>query len=137
MRKNCSTDREKLLKFEAEVQEFPKILRSLEQFIQAEKGQKKIWQQSAFLTCSWRFLMSHKLENYSSNWKNLLGFRNIQEKLENGFVTGIAYVAKKGYLYQDPYVGFKFASFVSWINKPSSPENYEIFIHQYFYVGLG
>ena len=34
MRKNCSSDREKLLKFEAEGREFAKILRSLEQFIQ-------------------------------------------------------------------------------------------------------
>ena len=34
MRKKCSSDREKLLKFEAEGQEFAKFLRSLEQFIQ-------------------------------------------------------------------------------------------------------
>ena len=34
MRKNCSRDQEKLLKFEAEGQEFAKFLRSLEQFIQ-------------------------------------------------------------------------------------------------------
>ena len=33
MRKSCSSDREKLLKFEAEGQEFAKILRSLEQFV--------------------------------------------------------------------------------------------------------
>ena len=32
MRKNCSSDREKLLKFEAEGREFAKFLRSLEQF---------------------------------------------------------------------------------------------------------
>ena len=31
---NCSSDREKLLKFEAGGREFAKILRSLEQFIQ-------------------------------------------------------------------------------------------------------
>ena len=36
MRKNCSSDREKLLKFEAE---FAKFLRSIEQFIQTVKGQ--------------------------------------------------------------------------------------------------
>ena len=35
VRKNCSSDREKLLKFEAEGREFAKFLRSLEQFIQA------------------------------------------------------------------------------------------------------
>ena len=39
MRKNCSTDREKLLKFEAGGRDFAKFLRSLEQFIQTEKGQ--------------------------------------------------------------------------------------------------
>ena len=37
MRKICSSDREKLLKFEAE--EFAKVLGSQEQFIQTEKGQ--------------------------------------------------------------------------------------------------
>ena len=38
VRKNCSSDREKLLKFEDEGQEFAKFLRSLEQFIQTVKG---------------------------------------------------------------------------------------------------
>ena len=32
MRKNCSSDQEKLLKFEAEGREFAKYLKSLEQF---------------------------------------------------------------------------------------------------------
>ena len=39
MRKKFSSDREKLLKFEAEGPEFAKILRSLEQFIQTVTGQ--------------------------------------------------------------------------------------------------
>ena len=39
VRKNCSSDREKLLKFEAEGREFAKILRSLEQFIGTVNGQ--------------------------------------------------------------------------------------------------
>ena len=39
VRKNCSSDRKKLLKLEAEGREFAKILRSLEQFIQTVKGQ--------------------------------------------------------------------------------------------------
>ena len=43
MRKNCSTDQEKLLKFKAEGREFVKFLRSLEQFIQAVKGQNNFW----------------------------------------------------------------------------------------------
>ena len=40
---NCSSDREKLLKFEAEGQEFAKILRSLKQFIQKVKGHNNNW----------------------------------------------------------------------------------------------
>ena len=43
VRKNCSSDGEKLLKFEAEGREFAKILRSLEQFIQTVKGQNNFW----------------------------------------------------------------------------------------------
>ena len=43
VRKNCSCDREKLLKFEAEGREFAKFLRSLEQFIQTVKGQNNFW----------------------------------------------------------------------------------------------
>ena len=38
MRKNCSSDREKLLKFEAEGREFAKILGSVEQFVRTVKG---------------------------------------------------------------------------------------------------
>ena len=41
--KNCSSDRENFLKFEAEGREFAKILRSLEQFIQTVKGQNIFW----------------------------------------------------------------------------------------------
>ena len=43
MRKDCSSDREKLLKFEAEGQEFATILLSLEQFIQTVKDQNNFW----------------------------------------------------------------------------------------------
>ena len=39
MRKNCSSDREKLLKFEAEGREFAIFLRSLEQLIQTVNAQ--------------------------------------------------------------------------------------------------
>ena len=41
--KNCSTDREKLLKFEAENREFSNLLRSLDQFIHTLKGQNNFW----------------------------------------------------------------------------------------------
>ena len=40
---NCSSDREKLSKFEAEGREFAKFLRPLEQFIQTVKGQNNFW----------------------------------------------------------------------------------------------
>ena len=43
VRKNCSSDRDKLLKFEAEGQEFAKLLSSLEQFIQTVNGQNNFW----------------------------------------------------------------------------------------------
>ena len=42
-KKNCSSDREKLLKFQAEGREFAKFLRLLEQFIQTVKGQNNFW----------------------------------------------------------------------------------------------
>jgi hypothetical protein len=41
--KNCSSDQKKLLKFEAEGQEFANFLRSLKQFIQTVKGQNNFW----------------------------------------------------------------------------------------------
>ena len=62
VRKNCSSDQEKVLKFEAEGREFAKFLRPLEQFIQTVKGQNNFWWQNAFLTCSWRFLILDKLK---------------------------------------------------------------------------
>ena len=60
MRKNCSSDREKNLKFEAEDREFENLLRSLEQFIQTSSVQ--FLKENAFLTCSWRFLSTNTLE---------------------------------------------------------------------------
>ena len=43
VRKNCSIDREKNLKFDAEGREFERNLRSLEQFVQTVKGQNNFW----------------------------------------------------------------------------------------------
>ena len=43
VRKRCSSDQEKLLKFAAEGREFATFLRSLEQFIQKVKGQNNFW----------------------------------------------------------------------------------------------
>ena len=42
-KKKCSSDREKLLKFEAEGREFAKVLTSLEQFVWTVKGQNNFW----------------------------------------------------------------------------------------------
>ena len=43
MRKNCSSNREKNYKSEAEGREFAKLFRSLEQFIQTVQGQNNFW----------------------------------------------------------------------------------------------
>ena len=45
---NCSSDREKIVKFEAEGREFAKFLRSLEQFIQTVKGQNNFGNRMLF-----------------------------------------------------------------------------------------
>ena len=84
MRKNFSSDREKLLKFEAEGREFSKFLRSLEQFIQTVKGPNILGNRMLFFSCSWRFLRLDKLEQLKSKLEKFLGLRNMQEKLEKG-----------------------------------------------------
>ena len=81
MRKNCSSDREKLLKFEAEGREFAKNFRSLEQFIQTVKGQNNLWEQNAFLTCSWRFLRHDKLEQLEFKLEKIIGILKHAEKV--------------------------------------------------------
>ena len=52
MRKNCSSDPEKILKFKAEGREFAKVLRSLEQFVQTVKGQNNLCFFNWFLAVS-------------------------------------------------------------------------------------
>ena len=55
--KNCSSNREKLLKFEAEGREFAKkfeITRTI--YSNSERSEQFL------VTCSWRFLISNKLE---------------------------------------------------------------------------
>ena len=70
---NCSSDRKKLLKFEAEGREFAKILRSLEQFIQTVKGQNNFWKQNALLICCWRFLITNNLEQLELKLEKNIG----------------------------------------------------------------
>ena len=45
-----------------------KYLRSQEQFIQTVKGQHNFCKLNTFLTYSWRFLISNKLEQLNTNW---------------------------------------------------------------------
>ena len=81
MRKNCSSDREKLLKFKAEGREFAKFLRSLEQFIQTVKEQFLVSE------CFFNLILEVSQKNCNSNWKKILGVRNMQEKLEKYHVS--------------------------------------------------
>jgi hypothetical protein len=63
--KNCSSDREKLLEFKAECQEFANFLRSLEHFTQKVKGQNNL------LVIEWGFLKLSWIQiQINSNWKN-------------------------------------------------------------------
>ena len=48
VRKNCSSDQEKLLELEAEGQQFATFLKSLEQFIPTAKGQNNFWNRILF-----------------------------------------------------------------------------------------
>ena len=61
MRKNCSSDREKLLKFEAEGREFAKINITRTIYSNSERSEQVLVTE-CFLTCSWKFLISNKLE---------------------------------------------------------------------------
>ena len=85
MRKNCSSDREIFLKFEAEGQECAKFLRSLEQFIQTVKGQNS--EQLLVIECFFNLFLevfrSNKLEQLEFKLQKIIGIYNMQEKLEN------------------------------------------------------
>ena len=65
--KKCSSDRETLLKFHAEGQEFAKILSS-----NSERSEK-ILVTECFLACSWRFLISNKLEQLEFKLEKNIG----------------------------------------------------------------
>ena len=56
-----------------EGREFSKILRSLEKIIQTVKGQNNFLLQNAILTCSWRFLLSNKLEQLDFKLEKNIG----------------------------------------------------------------
>jgi hypothetical protein len=66
VRKNCSTEREKLLKFEAEGREFEKISAN------SERSEKSLVTK-CFLTSSWRFIISNKLEQLEFKCEKIIG----------------------------------------------------------------
>ena len=72
MRKNCSCDRNILLKFEAEGREFATFLRSLEHLFEQEKG-RKVFKTECVLTCFWRFLRSGTLKQLRLKSEKIIG----------------------------------------------------------------
>ena len=75
MRKKCSSDREKLLKFKVEGQEFANFLRSLEQFIKTVKGKNNFWQQNTFFNFN---LLITFFEKMMPNFDNSFGSQSNQ-----------------------------------------------------------
>ena len=73
MRRKCYSDREKLLKFKVEGSEFEKKVFTRTIYSYSERSEQ-------FLVPG-GFSALKKLNNYNSNWKKLLGFRNLQEKI--------------------------------------------------------
>ena len=69
VRRNCSSDQEKLLKFMAEGWEFARILRSLEQHIQTVKVQNNFWNRMLFKVVPGGFSGVINYNNLDSNWK--------------------------------------------------------------------
>ena len=56
----------------AEGREFAKLLRSIEQFIQTERSENFLVTECV-LTCSWRFLISNKLEQLEFKLEKIIG----------------------------------------------------------------
>ena len=82
VRKNCSSDRGKLLKFENEGREAANLLRSQEKFIQTVKGQYNFWNRMLFLVVPEGFSNLNILEQLEFKMKKQLGLRNLQENIE-------------------------------------------------------
>ena len=86
MRKNCFSDREKLLKFEAEGQEFAKVLRYLLRtiYLNSESSEQFLVTESLFdLFLEVSPIIWIRTIRIQIGQK--LGFRNIEEKLEKDF----------------------------------------------------
>ena len=92
-----------VLKFKYVGQEFAKFLRSLEQFIQTVKGQNNFWQQNAFSTYSWSFLMSDEFKQLELKLEKILGFRNMREKLEKTFLLLLLFFHQRALHFLFPF----------------------------------
>ena len=75
---------------------FEKRLRSLDRTICSNRERSE--QFLVFLTCSWSFLSYDELEQLEFKLEKLLGFRNMQEKLQNVDVSPITVFFLKIYL---------------------------------------
>jgi hypothetical protein len=76
VRKKCSSDHEKLLNLEADGREFAKFLRSLDRTIYSNSERSEqilVLNRMLFLTCSWRFLISNKLEQLEFKLEKNIG----------------------------------------------------------------
>ena len=88
MRKNCSNDGEKLLKFKVEGREFAKILRSLEYIICSNSERSTEFFFKLFLEVSQNSDMYNKLEQLEFKLEKIIEIqRNMQDKLEKCFLT--------------------------------------------------
>ena len=64
--------------------------RSLEYVIPTVKGQNNFWYENAFLTCSWRFLISNKLEQLEFKLEKNIGVEKHAGKVrKEGFFSHI------------------------------------------------
>ena len=62
-----------------------KIFEITKQFIQTVKGQNNFWQQNVFLTCSWRFFTSNKLEQLEFKFRKIIGSYKHAEKVRKRY----------------------------------------------------
>jgi hypothetical protein len=58
----------------------------LEQFIQTVNGQNNFWLQNAFFTCSWRFLMSNKLDQLEFKLEKIIGVQKHAGKFRKSMI---------------------------------------------------
>ena len=72
MRKNCSTDRDKLFKLDAGGQEFENFFEIIRTIFSNGERSEQFLKQNDFLTCSWRFLRSNTLQQLEYKLENII-----------------------------------------------------------------